>query len=87
MSSKEVEVKTVTKAKAMAFLNYRRGLCSWADYELALLQIELREVGVTCPWCLIEDMRHYWRAFCEAPERYPGLVDTVNNWIDEQRGI
>lgn len=67
--------------KEMAFLNYRRGLCSYDDYELALLQIELKEVGVICPWCLIKDVKHYWSAFCENPKAYPELVKTVNAWL------
>ncbi len=72
---------TTEEKKKSAFLNYRRGLCSYADYELALLQIDLKEVGVICPWCLIKDIKYYWRAFCENPKAYPELVKTVNAWL------
>lgn len=72
---------TVDEKKRCAFLNYRRGLCSYDDYEYALLQIDLKEVGVICPWCLIKDVKHYWLAFCENPKACPELTKAVNAWI------
>lgn len=70
-----------------ALRNYRRGLFTAEEYEDIILQIELSEVGISCPTCLLSEIRVEWRAVCNDPKKYAGswILSAVNQWIDERR--
>lgn len=68
-----------------ALRNYRWGLFTEEQYEDALLQIDLDEMGISCPVSLIPELRDEWRAFCREPKKYEGtvIIDCVKQWIED----
>ena len=71
--------------REVAFRNYRWGLFTKEQYENALIQIDLSEMGISCPVSLIPELRDEWRAFCREPKKYEGtvIVDCVKQWIED----